>query len=260
MNKLKTTEHGGMPFNSDDIRFLDDSYRLALSDISACISGARENDAIIISGVRVTQRSGQIYDVSEGAVIYKGVVYHVYPHSINWDGSSALKLWFVQNYDPAGNKTFFLGNHVQTYERNYAVVAVAPPSDALIGVPYGIVLRTTDLVSQTHPLSLNVIATPAPNHLNEVVRNGNIAHMQLAVHTLVTPIPNAEFDLAQIHASAIPAAPLLVSAMVKRTGVNDFVYPNLLTITSSGLVRIRILADIGSSAEVHCTATYRVSI
>ncbi len=259
MNKLKTTEYGGMPFNSDDIRFLDDSYRLAISDLAACIGGAREDNVIIISGVNISQRTGQIYDVSAGAVIYKGVVYHVYPHSINWDGSSTLKLWFIQNYDPSGNKTFYLGNQVQTYERNYVVVAVAPPSDALLGLHYNTALRTTDLVSQVSSLSLYPIVTQVGNHANEVIRNGNMAHLQLAVHTIVAPMPNVDVDLAQIHQSALPAAPLLIEALVKRTGASDAVYPNLLTITSSGLIRIRVLADVGSSIEIHCSTTFRVS-
>jgi len=107
MNKFITTDPGGLPLQSDDLRFIDDSNRNALAGLGAALPGAVSvNDSYILQGVEVTV-VGPNLDVSAGYVYYNGEVIQVDAHTVA-DGGIAVEHFFklVTSFDPAGLKTF----------------------------------------------------------------------------------------------------------------------------------------------------------
>lgn len=124
MNKLNTLNNGGFPLTLDDFKFIDDSVRLALDDLGKALSGistAKLYGCAIIS-------HGSYIEITEGAILHNGEVFHVYPHIMPVTGIISQYYWnFISSYDPSGSKVFFDGNTHQVYEIRKAVGSINQP-------------------------------------------------------------------------------------------------------------------------------------
>lgn len=124
MNKLITTDTGGFPYVLDDIRWEQDAYRTALLDFSSAVRNSASADCVLW-GCIVTDNT-TTYDVSAGAVIINGEIYHV--TATTGVTKVALKRLAIQastgTYDASGLKTFQDAVTHNTYEIRKANVVM----------------------------------------------------------------------------------------------------------------------------------------
>lgn len=129
MNKFITTDNGGLPFQLDDLRFIDDSVRNAFKGILSAY-GIDPADSFIISGCAVTSGFGGIvWDVAAGYISLDGEVLEVDAHSITKTLlPGEAHFWqVVTSNDPAGLKTFQSTIGYNTYQIRKAQVTAAVP-------------------------------------------------------------------------------------------------------------------------------------
>lgn len=159
MNKLKTTDTGGFPLTLNDFRFIDDSVRLAIYDLAKALSGL--NTARLYGGGLVNK--GTFYEVSEGAVLYNGEIFHIYPHNVAVTGGVAgIFLNFISESHPEGSKIFFDGTQHQVYEVRKAVVSINTPIEgALASIMYPEVEDIQSILRDNRILTLTEGCTPA---------------------------------------------------------------------------------------------------
>ncbi len=167
MNKLLTNITGGFPFTLDDLRFQDDSVRLAIADI--CLAIAQQTP-VVAFGCALTVHSGYVA-VSEGAIIYNSEVFHVFPHNIAYSGAISQYYWnIVAVSDPAGSKTFENGETHQVYEVRKAVGSInAPLVDAIAS------FLMSDAPELSSPLRNNIIIAPASGFTKAPLTWQNVA-------------------------------------------------------------------------------------
>jgi len=127
MNKLLTEINGGFPFSLNDLRWQDDAYRLALTDICRGLSANTSAQDFILFGCGLTLHNTQspYYSVDEGAVFHAGEVYHVYPHNIPWVTNQEPYITFPKTYDPTGNVIFSDSSTHNVYEIRKAVFVLS---------------------------------------------------------------------------------------------------------------------------------------
>ena len=126
MNKLKTTDSGGMPLVLDDIRWHEAAVRDALYGIISAI-GISAGDSFKLSGCQVTV-VGNIYTTTAGYICLNGEVLKVEAHSVTKTGGVFNTIIWQLNvaYDASGLKIFKNGNSFDTYEIRTAVLVEAP--------------------------------------------------------------------------------------------------------------------------------------
>lgn len=122
MNKLITTNTGGFPYVLDDIRWEQDAYRTALLDFSKTVANSAD---AVLWGCIVTDNT-TTYDVSEGAAIINGEIYHVAATAgVTKVALKRLALRAITGgYDSAGLKTFQDAGTHDTYEIRKANVVM----------------------------------------------------------------------------------------------------------------------------------------
>lgn len=115
MNKLISTDVGGMPFDSDDLRFLDDAQRAVFEAIGKAMLNDTET-IIRLFGAEVVQ-NGLNYDVSAGFVFCEGEFFAVPSHSVLKKVGSDTNYWSKEvTFDPAGNEAFKVAGTFDTYQ------------------------------------------------------------------------------------------------------------------------------------------------
>lgn len=115
MNRLKTNQSGGFPFVLDDLRFLDNAYRQAFTNIAYAISLSD----CILWGCDLSD-DGTDITVTEGAVWLNGEILHVPEQTITYVPGHNYFLRLSASYDPNGLKTFADSNLYDTYELRVA--------------------------------------------------------------------------------------------------------------------------------------------
>lgn len=142
MNKLKTTDNGGMPFQLDDLRWIDASVREAFKGLASFI-GTNS----ILSGVTETVASN-IREYNTGFVLIDGEVYIVTSTStVNTDTNPFIYIEPVITYDPTGLETFQDSNQYDTYEiRKASVIAYATAQSGKI--LYSDFVRATQTIAK----------------------------------------------------------------------------------------------------------------
>ncbi len=137
MNNLKTTDTGGFPFRLDDIRFLNDAYRIAFADI---ITGIVKQRLAIIHGCDVTYM-GLFHRVEEGAIAYAGEVWHVDEHDVLWAAETfpEAPVWVMyEQFDALGNKIFKDGTQHNTYAVRKAKILMPDQIQSVPGVVFSV--------------------------------------------------------------------------------------------------------------------------
>ncbi|KAF0203151.1 MAG: hypothetical protein FD170_1423 [Bacteroidetes bacterium] len=126
MNKLLTDYNRGFSLKSNDLRWVDDSVRLAIADLC---KGLGISGPVILWGCNATY-SGTTATVTEGAIFFQEEVWHVSAHTFTVTDPVGSPVWaFVLTYHPDGAKLDKdLAPH-QTYQIRRAV-------GAQVGIPF----------------------------------------------------------------------------------------------------------------------------
>ena len=156
MNKLLTNITGGFPFTLDDLRFQDDATRLAIADAIKTIAG---DGTVILYGCGLTI-AGTTVSVAEGAILWQGEIWHVFPHSYTVPNPLPdVPRWnFVTVNDAAGSKVFEDGITHQVYQVRKAVGSYLPLDGALGSVSVEDVPRLSDVENSAAGLIMNAAA------------------------------------------------------------------------------------------------------
>lgn len=115
MNKLITTNNGGMPDDLNDFRFYESAVEETIKNI---VRGMNLGDdtGLRLWGAEVVS-NGANYDISEGAIFLDGVLYKVPAHSLVKLTGSGTYFWGVdESYDINGTEVFQNGETVATYQ------------------------------------------------------------------------------------------------------------------------------------------------
>jgi len=120
MNKLKTTFTAGVPFDWDDIDWMQESTRKALYGLLSAY-GIDPEDSLIISGCNVTI-GPSVAITSAGYIMLNGEVLEVEAHSITYDNSSPVVWRLLESDDVTGAEVDSTGATVQCYQKRVAVL------------------------------------------------------------------------------------------------------------------------------------------
>lgn len=123
MNKLKTIFTAGVPFEWDDLAWMQDSIRDAFYGLLSSL-GIDPEDSFILSGCQVTIGPSSA-STTDGYISLSGEILKVSAHSIAYDGSSPV-VWRLQETDDlSGSETDSNGSTVQCYQKRVAVLVQA---------------------------------------------------------------------------------------------------------------------------------------
>jgi hypothetical protein len=193
MNKFETNFNGGFPLALDDFRFIDDSVRLAISDICRSLG---VSDSVILYGCQL-QLQGNYTSVSEGAIYHNGEIWHVFPHNFSTPAGVTTTYWnFMEQNDAAGSKTFFDGLERQVYKIRKAICSVQADPESITSLQGDSVIRLSDLSESIADLTLGANIIPANNAYRQIVlKRGRTARLELSVkaniseNTVLATIP-----------------------------------------------------------------------
>lgn len=131
MNRLITTNTGGMPNYLDNFRWYEDAIKTAFKDVVKGLGLG--GDVLILYGVDVTQNSSYYY-VSAGAIFMNGEIFKVQAHQLARFGNGQTGTYFwevITSYDSAGHLTFQNLTPHQVYEirevRLTKTTSILPP-------------------------------------------------------------------------------------------------------------------------------------
>lgn len=123
MNNLKTSALGGMPYNLDDMRWVDAGVREAFKGIMSAFN-VNLNECFILSGCVRSVVSGTA-SITEGYVSIAGEVCKVPAHSYAAATGSDKEYWtLVTSFDVTGQKVYQNSAIEDTYEIRQAKVVV----------------------------------------------------------------------------------------------------------------------------------------
>lgn len=133
MNKLKTTNTGGMPIVLDDLRWLESAEREALVGVIKTLISYDINAAIISGCDVVDTEQGDMWSCSEGFIFFNNEIFFV-PEQLVFNDGNIGNLYFAEDISyesPAGLKTFNNAVPHETYEIRQAqmlyVSGIYPP-------------------------------------------------------------------------------------------------------------------------------------
>ncbi len=116
MDKLITINNGGMPFDLDDLRWIENGIT---ESFKAIATGLNPNSltAIRMFGA-IASDAGSTFNVSAGAVFYDNEIWLVESHSVAKLTVSGSWYWKqVITFDSTGSETFENGATVDTYQK-----------------------------------------------------------------------------------------------------------------------------------------------
>ena len=110
MNKLDFTANGGIPLFLDDIRFLQNANRDAISGLFSFLP---ENKVVVLSGLGVPQAPNNY--IEEGYVYWNREVYFV-PGIGDFSSINHLLFDFTPTIDVSGNRQTATGNNISPHQ------------------------------------------------------------------------------------------------------------------------------------------------
>ncbi len=134
MNKLDTSNNGGMPIELDDLEWLDAAYRDAWYGFISAF-GITAPTSFKLSGCVVTV-VGNIFTTTAGYLCLNGEILKVDAHSITTTALHTAKWILEETYDITGNEQFFNTNSYDTYQKRRAVLADTVPIIPINYMPF----------------------------------------------------------------------------------------------------------------------------
>lgn len=120
MNKLAIFNDKAVPFEWDDIDWLQESIRDAFYGLLSAF-GVTEEDSFIISGCVVGISDGAA-DVADGYISFEGEICQVDAASITWTGEKIVRFALLESDDPTGSETDIDSNTVECYKIRKATI------------------------------------------------------------------------------------------------------------------------------------------
>ena len=121
MNKLDTSNNGGMPLELDDFRHYFEGIEEALTGVGSTLGGLALTDGYILSGMVVTD-NGSTLDITSGYCVFNGEIFY-YPGGSGVARLAAGNKYIIEedsSYLAAGNEQFLDGTTNDTYEQRRA--------------------------------------------------------------------------------------------------------------------------------------------
>lgn len=202
MNKLKLNLEGGMPLNSNDLRFSQEAFTLAISDILKNMLGNQL--AVILHGCELNPTATG-YSISEGAIFYNNEVWHVFAHSISAPNPLPVEpFWIFTNAPgPEGSKTFLNGEVHNVHEVRTARLALNASLDYQVAsIPASLVIRSEHIHSESIQLapitSSGVQELPGRVKLSSVSRYRNLIEVAIGYSCSV-------YNNSPLHIATLPS-------------------------------------------------------
>lgn len=127
MNKLISTQNGGIPLDWNDIRFEQDAVREAFYGILSAL-GITPAQSFILSGCAIVGSN-----ITAGYIAKGGEVYQVDAQAIPTPGSGQYVYFnIVTIYDPSGDETMYNSVVAQTYAIHKAVLALTTDATEML--------------------------------------------------------------------------------------------------------------------------------
>lgn len=142
MNELKTDINGKFPFFLDDIRFLDNAYRMAFEAFAKAVSF---NENVILYGINVTDNGENSFTFSQGAVVLNGDILEVAERTLNVTPGNKAIITKDKSWDNAGFKLFGDGTQHNTYKVIKGVISVTGEGETGGFVDIAIARRISDI-------------------------------------------------------------------------------------------------------------------
>jgi hypothetical protein len=217
MNKLITDYNRGFSLKSNDLRWIDDSVRLAMADLC---KGLGISGPVILWGCNVTY-SGTVATVTEGAIFFQEEVWHVSAHTFTVTDPVGSPVWcFIISYHPDGAKLDKdLAPH-QTYQ-------IRSCRGAQVGIPYP---AETISFAEVPRVENNYITAPLPlaggvtgiGGESTVIKSGRLAMIEVGVSvnvsaatsTLIATIPEGYRPLRTIRGVCLMSASTATSKSI----------------------------------------------
>lgn len=201
MNKLLTNITGGFPFTLDDLRFQDDATRLAIADSIKTIAG---DGPVILYGCGLTI-AGTTVSVSEGAILWQGEIWHVFPHNYAVPNPmpEAPHWNFITANDAAGSKVFEDGQTHQVYQVRKAVGSYLPLEGALGSVYIDSAPRLNEVGNSTENLAMAAAAElPGRTNQSRSIKRGAVIGIDAGLSLLM--LGNTFIHVATVAAAHRP--------------------------------------------------------
>jgi hypothetical protein len=260
MNRLKLDIRGGMPLHQEDIRFLDDSFRQAFTDISRSLLMPVE--AAILWGCNIAQVSSG-YSVSEGSIFYQNEVWHVTPHTM----PSPIPMpdeprWrFSSIPGPEGSRTFFNGESHNVHLIRQAVLSLATVNGETGSINVSMLPRLDQLDQSiailTPIVSNGVVERSGRTTPNRVSKNKNMIFFDAA---FTVSLGNNSVQLCTVPEGFRPVNFIEQITVGISSLLNEEPFTSLmLSILPDGRVyiqRMRTLTQGNTSVSFAVTATY----
>ena len=138
MNKLDTSNNGGMPVELDDLEWLDTAYRDAWKGLLSAFGNTLPT-SFKLSGCIVTV-AGNTYSWTAGYIALEGEILKVDAGSVTVSNMHSAKWLLQETYDISGNDQFFDTNSYDTYQIRRGILVdtplIAPPPYMIYNAPY----------------------------------------------------------------------------------------------------------------------------
>jgi len=237
MDKLITTNNGGIPYVNDDFRWSDESIRdyinSQLNDISA--SGLGTNGNFVISGVEITD-TGTEYIITDGYMWIDGEVLKVDAGTYAYPAQE-YRFEAVETFDPTGEKVTRSGATIDTYRKRRAV-----PINRNIASPVTDGQLRLALLIGSRESRLNIAI---PIHLNDITQtivNGNLTTTLYRIGNLV-------------HGKVVASAATDIGGVTIATGVSELFLPSVDCTTHS----ISLFEDESTTVFPLVIAPFRIT-
>lgn len=244
MNKLINDFNRGFSLKNNDFRFIDESVRLALSDLCMGMSG--EKTSFIIWGA-VMSVSGTTATVTEGSIFHQGEIWHVPAHTFAVaDPMTEEPYWqFVTALDAAGAKLDKdLVSH-NTYElRTCRGSADETGADVLFSTAFSTVDRLVDILFG-RVLASGALNSGVTGSVNLIKVNGIVNIDGSATETIISGDATLLFTLP----SGFRPRVKIYGECLAYTSSGGNLFKVVYELTTSGQYSVRLSDGQGTASE-----------
>ena len=209
MDKLITTNNGGMPFDLDDIRWLEKGINDSFKAIGRGLANSN-TDVFVLFGCELSD-GGSSFSLASGAIWALDEFWIVDAHTVaklspsaTTGGSNSYYLKQVIAYDATGSETFESGIVIDTYQKRRLELT----NSEIDGTPTGTSITNVNVLDMP-TLNDKLVDRPTVDALEQAVTTINDNRVRACIIRQVTPPAGGQ--------SYINAQPL-TSSFSKRFG------------------------------------------